>query len=178
MKKVPAYWIAAVLIVCMFFMTFVGFSYQESSKIAFIETQKIIDEYDEFVEAAEKIDAEQAKYEEEFQGMQDDFVQKREEFDKQQMLLSEERQQQMRQELDRLYRDINSYGQMHFGPEGTIAKLSAELNDPILEKVRGVIQKIGIDLEYDYILDGTTEVILYAKSAHDITPLVMKELEK
>lgn len=178
MKKLPMYVLSVIVLVSMSYVLFTGFSYQQETKIAYIETQKILNEYEGFVEAAEKIEEQQAQYEKEFQEMQDEFVSKREEFEKQRLLLSEDRQNELTAELDRLYRDINDYGRKHFSPEGTIAKLSSELNDPILQEVRGVIKKVGKDLGYDFILDGSTEAVLYANDVYNITAEVMEELKK
>ncbi len=178
MKKLSGTALLSILSVILIGIIFTGFTYQETVKIGYIDSEKIFNEYEEFLEAEKRIEEERERYDTEFKEMQDEFVTRREEYDSQKILMSEERQNEMKQELDRLYQEINAYGQRHFGQDGTIAQLNAELTEPILEKLRMVIASIGDDLDYDYILDGTAEAVLFSRSVHDMTDLVLEELDK
>jgi len=178
MKRMHIYVLCVFTLMLAVYFMFAGFSYQVSVSLAYVDTQRLIEEYGEFVEAYGKLDAEREKLENEFKEKQDEFVKRREEFDKDQLLWSENKRQRIRQELDVLFREINEFGNRHFGAEGTIARLNSELTNPIVEKVQKIIEKIGADLNYDYIIDKNPDVVLFAKAEHDITDLVLDELNK
>ena len=53
-----------------------------------------------------------------------------------------------------------------------------ELTQPLYDKIDQIIQKIGEEEDYDYILDVVQGVVLYSKPRFDITNRVIEELSK
>ncbi|MFC1733156.1 OmpH family outer membrane protein [candidate division KSB1 bacterium] len=178
MKRLPVYMIMVAAFLFAAYFTFSGFSYQSQLSIAYVNSERIFGEYTEFIEAGKTIETERVKYETEFQGMQESFNTKRDEFEQQQLLMSEERKAALTDELNTLYQQINEYGQMHFGQEGTLAQLTAELTEPIIEKVRLRIEEVSEASGYDYVFDSISDFILYAKPDFDITDIILEELGK
>lgn len=180
MKRVPFYFIPVLILALTSYFLFTGFSYQAGQKFAHIKSSRILTEYSEFVEARGKIDAEQTRYDAELKRMQDDLQTRAQDLEKKRLILTEEKRIETEKELNDFYTKIQNYGQEHFGQEGTIAKLTAVYIQPITEKVRKLIEKIGNEQGYDYIfdLDSQAESILYAKTANDITDLVLERLNK
>ncbi len=50
--------------------------------------------------------------------------------------------------------------------------------EPILDKLKIVIEKVAVENNYSMIFDAATGGLLYAKPSMDITDLIMEELEK
>jgi len=178
MKRLSLYVLLTVSLTLTSYLLFSGFSYQTPAKIGYIDSQRIFAEYSEFIDAGKKIEEERKKYETEVNRMRDDLLKRQQDMEKQQLLLSEEKKQQLTQELNDLYTKMQEYGQKHLGADGTVAQLSQLLTDPILEKVRGVIDTIGKEQGYDYIFDRSSELILFAKEDYDLTDKVLETLGK
>ena len=65
-----------------------------------------------------------------------------------------------------------------FGENGKFYQKQAELMEPILNKLKTVIEKIAVEGNYSMIFDAAPGGLLYAKPSLDITELVLEELEK
>ncbi len=52
------------------------------------------------------------------------------------------------------------------------------MTKPIYDKINRVIQKIGEDEEYDFIIDASSGALLHANPKYDITDRILEELNK
>lgn len=65
-----------------------------------------------------------------------------------------------------------------FGPDGTAERRNAELTQPMLDKINGIIAKIAQEDEYTYVFDAVGGSIAYADTKYDLTERVIEELNK
>jgi len=147
-------------------------------KIAYVNSDRILAEFDEAKEAQSNLDIEARKIEDEYRGMLAKLDSLNQAYERQKLIMSEARRKEKEQEKNTLQRNIQEYQVKKMGPEGEIYQKQAELVGPVLEKIKAVIQKVGKDNKYDYIFDTVAGNILYAEPAHDLTDKVIYELQR
>jgi outer membrane protein len=163
-----------VLFVLLLFMAFPAFA----QKFAYVHSQKILTEYQEYKDIQTKLAEIQNKYQTEYDNLVQDYTRQLQEIESQSLLLSPEKKQEKEKMMQTKGMEIEKYKYEKLGPQGEYYRKQAELGQPILDKVNDVIKKIGEAEGYDYIFDGATGAIVYSKPDYDITQQVIDELNK
>jgi len=151
---------------------------QAQIKLAFVNSDRILAEFDEAKEAQSKLDIEARKLEDQYRGMLGRLDSLRKDFERQKLMMSETRRKTKETEIGQLEESIQKFQIEKLGPEGEIYRKQTEIVQPILEKVKRVIEKVGKENKYDYIFDTVAGNILYADPAHDLTDKVIYELKR
>lgn len=149
-----------------------------AQKIGYVHSQKVLSEYQEYIDVQKKLAGIQQQYEQEYNRLAAAYEQLLKDIETQTLLLSPEKKAQKQKEVQNKALEIEKYKYEKLGPQGEFYKKQAELGQPVLDKVNAVIKSIGEAEGYDYILDGATGSILFAKPEHDISQLVLDELNK
>lgn len=164
-------------IVCA--LIFSGFSNgYAQTKIRYINSQRILNEYPEAQEIQKKLDEIRAGYEEEYNKMLQDYENLLKEIENQSLLLSPEKKAEKEKQAQDMAMQIEKFRYEKLGPQGEFYKKNMDLTQPLYDKIDQVIQKIGDEEGYDFILDVVQGVVLYAKPEYDITDKVLEELNK
>jgi len=150
----------------------------QAMKIGYVNSDRILAEFDEAKEAQRKLDVEAKKLEDEYRGLLNKLDSLSRDFERQKMIMSESRRLTKENEITQLQQSIQRYQIEKMGPEGEIYKKQAELVGPVLEKIKAVIEKVGKENKYDYIFDTVAGNILYAEPVHDLTDKVLYELKR
>ncbi|HDR04580.1 MAG TPA: OmpH family outer membrane protein [Candidatus Marinimicrobia bacterium] len=164
-------------IVFLAMMLIAGFA-QAELKIGYIDSEKILLDYEESKDALSKLEAQNRRYQEEFQEMQVRYQNLLEEYEKKKFVATDLWKKQKEEEAEKLAMDIQNYQMTKFGPQGEIYKKEAELMAPVLEKINNILKKIGAEGGYDYIIDTAQRSIVFANPKHDLTSVVLYELSK
>jgi len=160
----------------LFILTFIGLTSVTFAqlKIGYILSERIRTEYEEFKEAESQLQLEYRKVQFEFDQMvmkmdslKQDYEIKR--------LMSLDKGESIRQELEQMERSIQNYQAEKIGPQGELMRKQAQLEYKILGKVKKAVDKVAIDGGYDYIIDASVG-LLYYKSKYDMTDDVLHEL--
>ncbi len=172
--------ILTLSIVFLFALVLMNSASAQSTKIAYINSSKILASNKDALDVQKKIDELNRQWEKEGLDMQKEMEDLRDQFDSQSLLLSESKKAEKAQEIQNLYVKIQQFQQEKWAPgTGAIYKKQEELMAPVLEKINAVIKKIGDEEKYDYIIDTVAGNILYAsESQQDLTEKVLAELEK
>mgnify|MGYP006278358905 CR=1 FL=1 len=167
------------LIALTFVLLFAGANMLHAElKIGFVNSQRIMQEWDVAKDAQEKLDQKSKELQTEYQEMLGKLDSMNQTFEKQKMMMSEERRQQKEQEIMQYRQQVQQYQMQKLGPQGEIYQIQQELTQPVLTKIQKVIQQVGDDNNYDYILDSVAGNILYAAQAHDLTDQVIYQLQR
>lgn len=149
-----------------------------AQKFAYVQSQRILAEYQEYVDVMNKLDEIRNGYDAEYQKMLKDYNDLLEEIDSQSLLLSpEKKQEKMRTAQDKAMA-IEKFKYDKLGPEGEFYKKQMEFTKPIIDKINTLIKKIGDDEGYDFILDASSGALVHAMDKYDITDRVIQELNK
>jgi outer membrane protein len=147
-------------------------------KIGYINSQKILAEYQESVAAQRTLDEEQQKWVEEARKKEQELKRLEDELENQSLLLSEEKKAEKLQDIQTKYMEYQRFQQEIWGETGKLYQRNKELTQPIVDKVNAIITKIGKDNDYDLIFDAAVGNIVYAKDDYDVTELVLENLNK
>ncbi len=157
---------------------FVGSQAQAQMKIGYIDSQKILTQYQAAVEAQEKLEAESAQWGQELQKKNEQFRDLQQQLDQQSLLLSEAKKQEKAQELQNLALEIQQFQNEKWGETGEFFRRREELLKPVFDDINTVIHQMGEDDGYDFIFDSVAGNLLHAKEKYDLTDEVLAELEK
>ncbi|KAA3617397.1 MAG: OmpH family outer membrane protein [Calditrichaeota bacterium] len=149
-----------------------------AQKFAYVHSQKVLTEYQEYKDVQNKLAEIQNKYQAEYDQLVQDYTQQLQEIESQSLLLSPEKKAEKEKMMQTKGMEIEKYKYEKLGPQGEYYRKQAELGQPIIDKVANVIKEIGEADGYDYILDGATGSVVYFKPEYDITDQVIEELNK
>jgi len=166
-----------IAVMMLVVLSFTGVA-QAQLKIGYVNSDRILSEFEEAREAQSKLDSEARKLQEQYQGMLGKLDSLQREYERQKMMMSDTRKRSKEQEISSLQESIQKFQVEKLGPEGEIYKKQNELVAPIIEKIKRVIEKVGKAEKYDYIFDTVAGNILYAEPALDLTDKVLYELKR
>ena len=85
--------------------------------------------------------------------------------------------QNLKDEIEFDEKELNSYIQKRFGPEGDWLAQEKILIQPIQDEVLAIVQKIAEKNKFDFIFDKSSAIImLYSEKKYDISELVLKSI--
>lgn len=166
-------------------LTFVGlvyafaipFSYAQQ-KIGWVDTQEIMKQLPEAVEAQSKLDALVAQWQADLNKMQNQFQQEADQYQRQRLILPEQQRAQEEQKLSDMQKKIVDYRNQKFGQNGELFQRQNEIMRPVQEKIFKAIQDVARELKYDYIFDKSGQILLmYANDQYDLTQKVIDKLK-
>ncbi len=147
-------------------------------KIGYIRPQYIFSKFEPYKEAEvelreyEKIEVDKLKK------LETEYEKEVKDAEKQVILMSEEMIGTKTQELNKRRENINTfYDELYRQPDGKLMKKQGELLQPIINRINGVLTRIGKEDGYDFILDAEGPV-LYANEKFDISDYILEELQK
>jgi len=149
-----------------------------AQKLAFVQSQRILSEYQEFQDVQNKLEGIRSGYDAEYQKMLKEYNDMLQEIDSQSLLLSPEKKQEKMQAAQDKAMQIEKFKYEKLGPQGEFYKKSQELTQPIIDKINKLISKIGEDEGYDFIFDASSGALVHALPKYDITDRVIEELNK
>jgi len=164
--------LAIVLVVSL---SAIGFAQE---KFAYVNSQKILADFQEAIEVQNKLEEIRNQYEAEYQKMVQDYQAMAEEIESQSLLLSEEKKQEKLRLAQQKAMDIDKYKYDKLGPEGELYRKNLELTKPIYDKINKVIQTIGDEEEIDFVFDASQGALLWALPKYEITDRIIAELNK
>ncbi len=147
-------------------------------KIGYIDSNRIMQEYEEVRDAQAKLEKETRRMQVEYSTYVERLDSLNREFERQRLLLSNEKIREKEQEIQSLYQSTQAFQQSKFGPEGELYRYQAQLMAPVLDKVDTAVKRIGAERSFDYIIDAAGGALVYALPAHDLTDDVIAELRR
>lgn len=147
-------------------------------KIGYIDSNRIMQEYEEVRDAQAKLEKETRRLQVEYNTYVERLDSLNREFERQRLLLSNEKIREKEQEIQSLYQSTQAFQQSKFGPEGELYRYQAQLMAPVLDKVDAAVKRIGAERSFDYIVDAAGGALVYALPAHDLTDDIIAELRR
>ena len=149
-----------------------------AQKFAYVQSQRILSEYQEYVDVQNKLNEIRNGYDQEYQKMVKEYNDMIEEIDSQSLLLSPEKKQEKMKQAQEKALAIERYKYEKLGPEGELYKKSMEFTKPIIDKINKLIADIGEQEGYDFIFDASSGALVHALPKYDITDLIIEKLNK
>ncbi len=153
----------------------VGAHAAEDVKIGFVDMQKAIQEVQSGKKAKKELEDEFNKKKKELEKREADIKKMGEDFEKRSMAMNEDARMKKQGEIQgemRKYQEMASKAQME------IQKRERDLTQPIVTKLRGILEEIAKKENFTVILERSENAVMYAKKEIDLTERIVKEHDK
>ncbi|MBC8527444.1 MAG: OmpH family outer membrane protein [Candidatus Cloacimonetes bacterium] len=165
-------------ILCLIITTFtLSLLYASDIKIAYLDVDRVYNEYPAKLEAEEKYNLEAEQWQNELEEKEQEINSLQEEYDNLPPIVTEERKEEKLALIEKKERE---YYQFVNEIRNRAVQRQNELLQPISEKIVQAINEVAEDNKYDFVLNSQQgEVVLYAKDKEmDITDLVIEKLKE
>ncbi len=148
------------------------------SKIGHINSEAILKELPEAIDAQRSLDALVSQWESELQKMQTDWKRKFDDYDKKKLIMTDQVRAEKERELRDLDQNIDQFRNSKFGQNGELFQKQAEVMKPIQNKIFKVLEDISKEDGYDYVFDKSGDILLlYANEKNDLTQKVLVRMQ-
>ncbi len=149
----------------------------QAQKIAFVNTDKILEKIPEYKSAQEKLDALALQYQKEIEEKQDAINKLNASFQADKILLSKSMRIKRSEEVDKAELELSELRKKYFGPKGNLFKERQKMVKPIQDRVYKAIQEMADSGRFAFVLDSSSEIaVLYYSDKYDKTDAVLKNL--
>jgi outer membrane protein len=139
-------------------------------RIGYIDSQAVLGAYPGTTEAQATFQAENETWQRQATQMEQEVNRLTSELERQSMAMSAERRTQLQTELQRKSIEYQNFINEVWGQNGRAFLRNQELMQPIIDKLNGLLEQVGSDEGWDFILDAATAAIVYAEAEYDLTP--------
>lgn len=147
-------------------------------KLAYIDSEEILRLLPEYQTARDQVDRLANQWQAELDGMAEEIEALEREFEARELLYTPEDRERKQTEISTRRTEMGQFRRRHFGPDGELFRQEQQAMRPIQERVLDAVEVIAEEGDYDFIFDRTGDLIfLYAKDAHNVTELVLDELD-
>jgi outer membrane protein len=151
---------------------------QAQLKIGYVDSDTILKQLPDAVDAQKRLDALIAEWKEELKKMETELKSKTDDFEQRKLIMSESKRVEASKELTTLESEIAKYRSQKFGINGELFKSQEEVMKPVQNRVFNVIKEVAEDEELDFVFDRSGDILfLYAKEEYDITNTVLEKLK-
>lgn len=167
-----------IIIIMIAVLCLSSFAVADSLKLAYIDTDRVMMECSDTQEAQRQFEAEQQTWNQEIEEMDTEIQQLNNEFEQKQLILTESGKEEFRTKITELLQERDRRVSEVFGEGGLAMQKNEELLEPILTKLRDIIDDISTEQNIDMVFDASTGGILYAVPKLDITEDVIDRMNK
>ncbi len=146
------------------------------TKIGYIDSNKILEEYRGKNELKQKLEKELAKWQEEAMAKKQKIESSIKEFDSQSLMLSEKVRLRKRQDIEKLQLEYEAFIQKIWGQEGLAKQKNVDIMKPFIDKVNLILKELGEKEDYTIVFDVASTGVVYTKEGLDLTEKVISEL--
>ena len=146
-------------------------------KLGYVDVQKAIEKSSIGKKAKDEMKKEADKRNKELEKKKSDVDKMREDIEKKRSVLAEEAFAKRAQELQE---EMQKFNQTAAKAQGELQKKEAELLEPIVKKMKTVIEKIAKDKGFSMVIQSNqnAQIVLYSSPESDLTDDVVKAVDK
>lgn len=166
-----------ILLVVMSLIGLTSLKAQQNQRIAYVDSDYILQNIPEYGDAQEEINSLSQKWESEITTIRQKVEEMYREYQSESVLLSEDQKRKKEEAIVAKEQEAKTLQMQYFGPDGQLFAKRTELIQPIQEKIYNAINQIALTKNYAFVFDkasGTT--ILYCNDKHDISDDVLDEI--
>lgn len=166
-----------LLLAVMFLLGITTINAQQNQRIAYVDSDYILENIPEYSDAQEEINQLSKKWEKEITDLFKEAQEMDREYQSESVLLSEDQKRKKKEAITAKRQEAENLRMQYYGPEGELYTKRAELIQPIQEKVYNAINQLAQLKNYAFVFDkasGTT--MLYCNEKNDISDDVLDEI--
>ena len=149
------------------------------AKIAYIDTDYILSNVNEYQTAQEQLAAKVQKWKSEVEQKLNVIKQQREALNNEKALLTKELFEERLEDLSFEEKEIIEYQQKRFGPQGDLMLQRKQLMQPLQDQIFQAVQDLATKRKYDFVFDKSADVVmLYSAEKYDISDQVLRVLNR
>lgn len=153
-------------------------SWAADVKLAFLNSDRVLQEYKEYQEAYKEYEKMMADWRSEAQDREREILDMRDQIEKQSMLWTEERKAEMQRKVTQREEDYKRFVEDIFSDKGKGVQKQLELAQPIFDKINALLNEISVKEGYTMIFDTVSGNVLYADPELDLTNMLIEKLNK
>jgi outer membrane protein len=151
--------------------------FANAQSYAFIDSDYILKNVPEYVEAKERLDKMAERWTKEIEERYEIIKTKKSSFDREEVLLPKEEKEKRKSEIEKLEKDVIDLQTQHFGSEGDYFQKRQELVKPIQDRVFTAMKKVAKREGYSFVFDKANQSnLVYAEKEFDMSDSVLEEM--
>lgn len=148
-----------------------------SQKIAYVNTELILESMPDYAEAQEELDKQSKKWQESIEAQYAEIESMYQAYKAEQILLTEELKKKREKEITDKETAVRAYQKEKFGVNGELFVTRQKLIKPLQDKIYDELKKMATAGNYAIIFDlASTSNILYSHDRYDKTDDIIKKL--
>lgn len=157
--------IITALVLC-----FVGIASVSAQKFAFIDSEYILENIQEYKQNKTKMEAQAKTYQAEVQKLGQEIEKLYSNLQEKAKGMSEAQLAKEQEKIQKKEEAAMELGKKYFGPEGAMAKMKETLIDPFHDKIYEAAKVVAMKQDYAAIIDrATANSIIFAQPKYDIS---------
>lgn len=166
------------LLTLVFMLSFYSHA-QRGVRIAYIDTEYILENVPEYQEATGQLEDKAQKWKNEIQSKLATVEQKRKDLSNEKALLTAELIDEREEDITFEENEILDYQQKRFGPNGDLFIQKKQLMQPIQDQIFAAVQDMAEGRKYDFIFDKSSDaVMLFSAKQFDISEQVLRSITR
>ncbi|MDG1730249.1 MAG: OmpH family outer membrane protein [Algibacter sp.] len=166
------------LLTLVFMLSFYSHA-QRGVRIAYIDTEYILENVPEYQEASGQLEDKAQKWKNEIQSKLATLEQKRKDLSNEKALLTKELIDEREEDITFEENEILDYQQKRFGPNGDLFIQKKQLMQPIQDQIFAAVQDMAEGRKYDFIFDKSSDaVMLFSAKQFDISEQVLRSITR
>ena len=161
-------------------LLFGGIVHAQTTKIGYVNSAKIMQEFPDAKDAQKQIDAFQMKIQDSLDIFNKGYQDKLKDYQAKESMLNEQAKKEKQQDLIMLEQRYNEFRDRKLGRDGELAIVTQRILDPIKEKVLKSIASLAKDEKLTFVFDKNEaiQILLYGDIKYDYTNLVLDRLTR
>jgi outer membrane protein len=162
---------------CFLFILFFGMRFANAQTYAFIDSDYILKNVPEYVEAKERLDKMAERWTKEIEERYEAIKTKKASYDREEVLLPKEEKEKRKAEIEKLEKDAIDLQTQHFGSDGDYFQKRQELVKPIQDRVFTAMKKVAKREGYSFVFDKSNQSnLVNAEKEFDMSDSVLEEM--
>lgn len=152
---------------------------QRGIRIAYIDTEYILENVPNYIEANAQLDKKILEWKSEIDKKLNVISTKKQELEAERILLTKELYEERMEDIKIEENEVLDYQQKRFGPEGDLITQKNQLAQPIQDQIFATVQEIAESRNYDFIFDKSADLtMLFSAKQYDISELVLRSITR
>ncbi|GAA3602076.1 OmpH family outer membrane protein [Flavivirga amylovorans] len=152
---------------------------QRGVRIAYIDTEYILENVPEYQEATAQLNQKADKWKNEIGAKLGAIEQKRKNLSNEKALLTKELIDEREEDIAFEEKEILDYQQKRFGPNGDLFIQKKQLMQPIQDQIFAAVQDLAKSRKYDFIFDKSSDaVMLFSARQFDLSDQILRSITR
>ncbi len=168
-----------LFLLTLVFMLSLSIHAQRGVRIAYIDTEYILENVPEYQEATAQLNQKADKWKNEIGAKLGAIEQKRKDLSNEKALLTKELIDEREEDIAFEENEILDYQQKRFGPNGDLFIQKKQLMQPIQDQIFAAVQDMAASRKYDFIFDKSSDaVMLFSAKRFDLSEQILRSITR